>query len=62
MARRWKLLQLGTRIRIKDQDDIEGKITQHFTEHREIIGYIVELEQGVYTIVLLDDEIEALGV
>ena len=60
MARKWNLLQLGTKIRVKG-DDIEGTIIQYFTDQREIKGYIVEVEKGKYLICALDDEIEVLG-
>lgn len=61
MARKWNLLQLGTKIRVKGGDDIEGTIIQYFTDQREIKGYIVEVEKGKYLICALDDEIEVLG-
>lgn len=62
MYRKWNLLQLGVRIRIKGENDMEGKIIQYFTDDSEIKGYIVELGKGEYTIVALDDKIEALGI
>lgn len=61
MAWKWNLLQLGTKIRVKGGDDIEGTIIQHFTDEGEIKGYIVKVEKGKYLICALDDEIEVLG-
>ena len=36
MPRKWELLMIGTKSRVKDGEDIEGTIIQYFTDQRDI--------------------------
>ena len=58
MARKWSLLQLGTRIIVKGEEDIEGTIIDYFTDKGEIKGYILKLDDGSSAIIDLNEDIE----
>ena len=60
MSMKWKLLQFGTRIKIKGDKDVEGTIFEYLTDEGETKGYIVKLDDGSYIIIDLDAEIEAI--
>ena len=60
MSMKWKLLQFGTRIKIKGDKDVEGTIIEYLTDEGETKGYIVKLDDGSYIIIDLDAEIEAI--
>jgi len=60
MSRKWHLLQAGTKIRIKAENDIEGIITDYFKDNKEIKGYRVKTADAERIIVDLDAEIEVI--
>ena len=64
MARKWNLLMIGTRIREKDDKDIDGHIINWLTDDKKVIvGYLVKADNDPSTLlaVALDDNIEVLG-
>ena len=65
MARKWNLLQLGTRVRIKGDKDIDGKIINWLTDDKKVIGgYLVVPDNDPSSLIALalDDDFEVLGV
>ena len=66
MARKWNLLQIGTRVRIKgDKKHIDGKITDWLTDDKKVIGgYLVipDNDPSSRIALALDDDFEVLGV
>lgn len=66
MVRKWNLLQIGTRVRIKgDKKDVEGTITHWLTDDKKVIGgYLVVSDNDPPTriAIALDDDFEVLGV
>lgn len=68
MARRWNLLQIGTRVRIKGDKDIDGTIIDWLTDDKDgekvIVGYRVTPDNDPSSSINLasDDDFEVLGV
>jgi hypothetical protein len=66
MARKWNILTIGTRVRIKrDKEHIDGKITNWLTDDKKVIvGYLVVSDNDPSTLIALalDDEFKVLGV
>jgi len=66
MARKWNLLQIGTRVRIKrDKEHIDGKIINWLTDDKKVIvGYLVVPDNDPSSLIVLalDDEFKVLGV
>jgi hypothetical protein len=66
MARKWNILMIGTRVRIKrDKEHIDGKITNWLTDDKKVIvGYLVVSDNDPYSLIALalDDEFKVLGV
>ena len=60
MSQKWNLLQIGTRIRVKGENDIEGIIIDYFTDNGEIKGYRVKTDASQRIIIDLDAEIEVI--
>jgi hypothetical protein len=63
MARKWNLLMIGTRIRVKGDKDIDGQIINWLTDDKkEIIGYLVKPDEGQPNLIALalDDNFEVL--
>ena len=60
MPRKWNILQIGTMIIIKGEQDIEGIIIDYFTDNKEIKGYRVKTDEGRQIIIDLDTEIEVI--
>ena len=68
MARKWNLLQLGTRVRIKGDKDIDGTIIDWLTDDKDgekvTKGYRVRPDNDPSSRIALafDDDFEVLGV
>lgn len=65
MARKWNLLMLGTRLRVKGDKDIDGRIINWLTDDKKVIvGYLVRSDEEPSTLIALalDDEFEVLGI
>jgi hypothetical protein len=60
MSRKWNLLQIGTRIRVKGKEDVEGTISDYVTDNGEIKGYRVAANNGLQLLIALDDKFEVL--
>ena len=65
MPRKWKLLPLGTRIRLmSDKGNIDAYITEYLADkNKEIKGYLAKSDDDPPTLIALafDDEFEVLG-
>ena len=68
MAGNWKLLPMGTRVRIKGDKDIDGTITDCLTDDKNgekvTVGYRVTPDNNPSSPILLafDADFEVLGV
>ena len=67
MARKWNILMIGTRVRIKkgDKEHIDGKIINWLTDDKKVIGgYLVIPDNAPSSRIALalDDDFEVLGV
>lgn len=65
MPRKWNLLQIGTRIRVKGDKGIDGHIINWLTDDKKVIvGYLVKSDDDPSTLIALalDDEFEVLGI
>lgn len=60
MPRKWNILQVGTKIIIKGEQDIEGIIIDYWENAGEIKGYRVKTDNNQRIIIDLDAEIEVI--
>lgn len=63
MVRKWNLLMIGTRIRVKGDKDIDGRIINWLTDDKkEIMGYLVKPDESPPNLIALalDDNFEVL--
>lgn len=64
MVRKWNLLMIGTKIRVKGDKDIDGHIINWLTDDKkEIKGYLVKSDENPSTLIALalDDNFEVLS-
>lgn len=67
MARKWNILMIGTRIRVKGDKDIDGHIINWLTDDEKVItGYLFKSDDDppIFMPLLLDDKddiFEVLG-